>query len=72
MKLVKKTVEYRVESEESAVDLINTFKEKQNTEGYEVIKSGYTMKTKKAKGVVVDCWFIVSITMNFDLDAMEE
>lgn len=66
MRLIKKTEEYRVESEESAVDLINQFKAKQSSGSYEVVKSGYTMKTKKQKGEVIDLWYIVSITMNFD------
>lgn len=66
MRLIKKTEEYRVDSEESAVELINKFKAQQGTGNYEVVKSGYTMKTKKQKGEVIDLWYIVSITMNFD------
>ena len=68
MRLVKRVEEYRVDTEEEAVALIQKFKENQPAGGYEVTKSGYTMKTKKSKGVVLEAWFIVSITMNYDLE----
>lgn len=67
MQLIKRVEEYRVESEEQAVELIQKFKDAQVQDGYEVTKSGYTMKTKKSKGEIIDSWFIVSITMNFNL-----
>lgn len=67
MQLIKRVEEYRVESEEEAVALIQKFKDEQIQKGYEVTKSGYTMKTKKSKGEIIDSWFIVSITMNFNL-----
>ena len=66
MQLIKRTEEYRVSTEGEATELIERFKEEQN-QGYEVIKSGYTLKTKKSKGEIVDSWYVVSITMNFDL-----
>ena len=65
--LIKRVEEHRVESEEAAVALIQKFKDNQAQDGYEVTKSGYTMKTKKSKGEVIDMWFVVSITMNFNL-----
>lgn len=65
MRLIKKTEEYRVDTEEAAVDLINEIKAGQGS--YEVTKSGYTMKTKKQKGEVIDLWYVVSVTMNYDL-----
>ena len=67
MMLMKRTEEHRVESEEEAVALIQKFKDNQAEGGYEVTKSGYAMKTKKSKGEVIDMWFVVSITMNFNL-----
>ena len=69
MQLIKRVEEYRVESEEEAVALIQKFKDNQITNGYEVTKSGYAMKTKKSKGEIIDSWFIVSITMNFNMEA---
>lgn len=67
MQLIKRVEEYRVESEEEAVALIQRFKDNQAQDGYEVTKSGYTMKTKKSKGEIISMWFVVSITMNFNL-----
>lgn len=67
MQLVKKVEEYRVNTEEEATALIETFKNDQCAGGYEVIKSGYTFKTKKSKGEIVDSWYIVSVTMNYNI-----
>lgn len=69
MQLLKRVEEYRVSTEEEAVDLINTFKSRQAEGGYEVTKSGYALKTKKSKGEIIDSWYVVSITMNFNLEA---
>ena len=69
MQLIKRVEEYRVESEEEAVALIQKFKDNQIQSGYEVTKSGYAMKTKKSKGEIISSWFIVSITMNFNMEA---
>ena len=67
MQLLKEVKEFRVETEEDAIALVQKFKDEQGA--YEVIKSGYTMKTKKSKGEVIDTWFVVSITMNYNLEA---
>lgn len=69
MQLLKRIEEYRVENEQDAIDLIDKFKDEQTEGGYEVIKSGYTMKTKKSKGEIIALWFVVSITMNYNLEA---
>lgn len=66
MRLVKRVEQYRVETEEQAINLINDFKEKQADGGYEITKSGYTMKTKKSKGEIVDMFFLCDITMKFE------
>ena len=65
MQLVKRTEQYRVETEEEAINLIQRFKDKQHEDGYEITKSSYTMKTKKAKGEVIDMFFLCDITMKF-------
>ena len=67
MQLLKEVKEFRVETEEDAIALVQKFKDEQGT--YEVIKSCYTMKTKKSKGEIIDTWFVVSITMNYNLEA---
>lgn len=68
MQLMKRTEQYRVSTEEEAINLIQDFKDKQAGGGYEITKSSYTMKTKKAKGEIVDMFFLCDITMNFNLE----
>lgn len=68
MQLVKRTEQYRVSTEEEAINLIQEFKDKQVGGGYEITKSSYTMKTKKSKGEIIDMFFLCDITMNFNLE----
>lgn len=67
MQLIKKTEQYRVDTEEQAIALIQDFKDNQASGGYEITKSGYTMKTKKSKGEIIDLFFLCDITMNFNI-----
>ena len=67
MMLIKKVETYRCENEEEATAPVQRFKD--NAQGYEVIKSSITQKTKKSKGEIVDVFYLVEITMNFDLAA---
>ena len=48
--LMKVTEVYRVDDEEEAVEMINTAKDRQLSEGYSLTKSGYTLKTIKKTG----------------------
>lgn len=66
MKLTKKVETYRCETETEAEELIATKKDGAN--GYEVTKSSITMKTKKAKGEVIDVFYIASVEMNYDIE----
>ena len=63
--LMKTTDVYRVETEEEAMNLIQEFKDNQNTNGYTVTKSGYVLKTRKSKGEIVDSWFIATVERSF-------
>ena len=54
MKKLKITTEARAYTEEEAKDYIETFRVKAVQEGYTVAAVGYTYKTKKKKGEVVD------------------
>ena len=49
MRLIKRTEEYVVDSEEDAIKLIQNFKDDAEKNGYILGASGYTYKTKKAK-----------------------
>ena len=55
MRLIKRTEEYVADSEEDAIKLIQNFKDDAEKNGYILGASGYTYKTKKAKGEVWVC-----------------
>lgn len=65
MQLLTETKTFRVEDEDAAIQLIEKFKKEAGT--YEVTKSAYAMKTKKSKGEVIEMWYIVSVTLNYDV-----
>ncbi len=53
MRLIKQTEEYVVDTEQAAIDLIEKFRQASRNEGYVLGASGYTYKTKKAKGEII-------------------
>lgn len=61
MRLIEQTEKYVVESEEQAIQLIQTFKNKSQDEGFILGASGYTYKTKKAKGEIIGEAWVVTI-----------
>jgi len=62
MKLLKQTEEYRTDSEEEAIRVIESYKKDAEEKGYILGASGYTYKTKKAKGEIIDEAWVVKIT----------
>lgn len=67
MKLLMKTTDvYRVNDEEEAVQMINEFKDNQLRDGYMLTKSGYVLKTKKAKGEIIDSYALVTVEKTFE------
>ena len=52
MRLIERTEKFVVDSEEEAIKLIQNSKEDAEKNGYILGASGYTYKTKKAKGEV--------------------
>ena len=65
--LIKETKTWRVDNEETAVEMINEYKDKAITNGYTITKSGYAIKTKKSKGEVVDMYALVNITFSYEV-----
>lgn len=65
--LMKQTDVYRADTEEEAVDMINDAKDNQARGGYTLTKSGYTMKTKKSKGEIIDVHFIVNLEKSYEV-----
>ena len=67
MKMLMKTTDvFRVDDEEEAVKLIEEYKGNQLTQGYSLTKSGYVLKNKKSKGIIVDSWAIVTLERTFN------
>jgi hypothetical protein len=60
--LVKEALTYRVDTETEAVAEIEKVKNAQAAEGYTVKKSEYSLRQKKAKGEVIEEWFLVTVT----------
>lgn len=61
MRLIEQTDKYVVDSEQAAINLIQKFREDAEEKGYVLGANGYTYKTKKSKGEIIDEAWIVSI-----------
>lgn len=64
--LLKTTDSWRVDTEEEAMEMIEDAKQQQISGGYTLTKSGYTMKSKKSKGEIVDVWYICTTEKTFE------
>lgn len=64
--IMKQTDEIRVETEEQAKALIESFKEKAREEGYEIVKYTSTLKEKKSKGEIIDSYVLVQIVKRWN------
>lgn len=62
MRLIKRTEEYVVDTEEEAIKAIQNFREDAEEHGHTVGASGYTYKTKKAKGEIVGEQYLIKVT----------
>lgn len=63
--LMKTTDVWRVDTEEEAIEMIEDAKDSQTSGGYTLTKSGYVIKTKKAKGEIIDMWAVVTTEKSF-------
>lgn len=61
MRLIERTEKYVVDSEEEAIKLIQNSKEDAEKNGCVLGASGYTYKTKKAKGEIIGEVWVTSI-----------
>lgn len=61
MRLLKKTEEYRVDSEIEAKEAMEKFRGEAAEKGYSVSSCGYTYKEKKAKGEIIDAAWVVKV-----------
>lgn len=62
MRLIKRTEEYVVDTEEEAIKAIQNFREDAAEHGHTVGASGYTYKTKKAKGEIIGEQYLIKVT----------
>jgi len=62
MRLIKRTEEYVVDTEEEAIQAIQNFREDAEEHGHTVGASGYTYKTKKAKGEIIGEQYLIKVT----------
>jgi hypothetical protein len=65
MRSLKKTEEYRAETETEAKEFVESIKEESKTKGYYVSAYSITHKEKKAKGEVIDECFVVKIVKTY-------
>lgn len=61
MRLIKRTEEYRVETEDEAKEVMEHFRQDAKENGYILKASGYTLKEKKQKGEVIDSGFLLKV-----------
>jgi uncharacterized protein (DUF302 family) len=65
MRSLKKTEEYRAETETEAKEFIEQVKEESKSKGFYVSAYSITHKEKKAKGEVIDDCFVVKIVKTY-------
>ena len=61
MRILKQTEEFRADTEDEAKLVMEKFREEAKEKGYTLGASGYTYKTKKAKGEIIDEAWVVKI-----------
>lgn len=64
--VLREVISIKIPTEEQAIGLIEELKQKQGEEGYTVTKSGYVLKTKKAKGEIIDSWYVITCQKDYD------
>ena len=65
MRLLKETIEIRTDSELEAKEVIESYRQKAAADGFTIGAAGYTYKTKKSKGNIIDEAWVVSITKEY-------
>ena len=64
--VLREVISIKIPTEAQAIGLIEELKQKQGEEGYTVTKSGYVLKTKKAKGEIIDSWYVITCQKDYD------
>ena len=61
MNILTETKEIKALSEQEAQEIMEKFRNEADEKGYSVASSGYTHKTKKSKGEIIDEAWVVKI-----------
>lgn len=65
MRILKETIEFRVDTEEEAKNEMENEREQARKSGYIISKAGYTYKEKKSKGDIIDKAYVVTIVKTY-------
>ena len=65
MRLLKETLEICANSEIEAKEVIESYRQKAATDGFTIGAAGYTYKTKKSKGEIIDEAWVCKIVQDF-------
>ena len=65
MRLLKETIELRADTEFEAKEVIENYRKEAAEKGYTIGAAGYTYKSKKSKGEIIDEAWVCKIVQNF-------
>lgn len=65
MKSLKRTEEYRAETEKEAKDFVEEIKKESKEKGFEVTAYSIARKEKKSKGEIVDECYVIKIVKTY-------
>ena len=65
MRLLQQKLDYIVDTEDSAKELMEKFRANAAKEGYTIKKASYERKDKKSKGEIIATVFVVTIVQVF-------
>lgn len=66
--VLRETIVVRVPDESQAIGMIEELKKGQSEGLYTISKSGYTLKVKKAKGEIIDSWYVVTCQKDYEVE----
>lgn len=64
--IMRQTDEIKVDTEEEAKALIESFKEKAAREGFEIVSYASTLKEKKSKGEVISSYYVLKVVKRWE------
>ena len=67
--MTKETLTFRIDNEEEAMALVESYKANQGVDGYTLLKYKNDYKSKKDRktGEIVDEWWIVEVTKGYEV-----